>query len=832
VAIGHPGTERAGLSAADVAILGEKEALARLDLLSSISRILDATLEDYDDALRQVADTCVPDFADLCAIEVIGPDGDARTAAYRTASTSGLHLPEEWVPIGRNVAPDRRPVLTFGEAGESEAAVRMRERFGAQSLIVAPVTGGGLTLGWFVAATGRYRRGFRPSALRIGAELSSRLGTAIQRVMLHREMQASVRDQSRTVRRLRRLATAATNLAGAATTQSVLDIACVEACVIQEADGAIAKWSMSDGTVVSSQAGQVRPDLAEAAFEAVANRRAGRGRGWVAYPLPSSDPWQQAALVVFVGDDFSTDEELVLSSLASLIPVAFERALGTEAALTHEARLRAVVDTSPIALIGLQKDGTVTMANRAAQELFGWGTDPLTWIVGGSLRPPITDLVNEVLRTAAVVNHPLEIDERDLSLSGAPMPTVSPSDPPSVLIAGVDLSEIRRAERALVQAQRLEAMGQVAGRVAHDFNNLLTLIIGYAELLRRGTADEKQRALVDNIDGASKRAAALTQQMLGMTRQKVDSGVVIDLGREVQDLDAVLAKMAGPKVDLRIRSSRNVIKVRLDPSEMEQIVVNLVINACDAMDGVGTVDVTVEMAVPTTDIRQALELPEGPLALLTIADDGPGMTPEVQAQCLDPFFTTKERGHGSGLGLPTVYGLVKERGGQLRIESTLGSGTAIRIWLPVARDAEITAGDGDADSWPPGRTINGRILLVEDDDDLRRMAEQILRSIGLDLVAARSAEEALDIHAVENRFDALVTDIMLPGLSGVDLVTKIREVEPNIPVLYMTGYTGGLAGTRQANLGDPVLRKPYRPDALRLRVAELIQLRVLQGMRR
>ncbi len=219
--------------------------------------------------------------------------------------------------------------------------------------MVAPITGGGLTLGWFVAATGAYRRGFRPSALRIGSELSSRLGTAIQRVMLHREMQASVRDQSRTVRRLRRLATAATNLAGAATTQAVLDIACVEACVIQEADGAIARWSMADGTVVSAQAGADQTGRGRDGLRVGGQPPAGAGRGWVAYPLPSSDPWQQAALVVFVGEDFSADEELVLSSLASLIPVAFERALGTEAALVHEARLRAVVEASPVALIGL-----------------------------------------------------------------------------------------------------------------------------------------------------------------------------------------------------------------------------------------------------------------------------------------------------------------------------------------------------------------------------------------------------------------------------------------------------------------------------------------------
>jgi signal transduction histidine kinase len=638
-------------------------------------------------------------------------------------------------------------------------------------------------------------------------------------------MKASVRDQSRTVRRLRRLATAATNLAGAATTQAVLDIACVEACVIQEADGAIARWSMADGTVVSASAGQIHLAEAEAAFDSVANRRAGRGRGWLAYPLPSSDPWQQAALVVFVGEDFSADEELVLSSLASLIPVAFERALGTEATLRHETRLRAVVEASPVALIGLQADNTVTMANKAALDLLGWGTDEDEWLPPEGLIRPLAELTETVLSTGSVVNLPVSFDSRDLSLSGAPMPAISSDDKLSVLVAGVDLSEIRRAEFALVQAQRLEAMGQVAGRVAHDFNNLLTLIIGYAELLRRGTADVKQQMLIDNIEGASKRAAALTQQMLDMTRQKVDSGVVIDLGREVEGLDQVLARMSGPKVNLRIRSSQNIIKVRLDPSEMEQIVVNLVINACDAMDGVGSVNVSVHIDVPTPDDRRIFDLPPGPLALLTVADDGPGMAPDVLERCLEPFFTTKERGQGSGLGLPTVYGLVKERGGQLRIDSTSGEGTTIRIWLPVARDAMLSTGSEGGEVWPPGKTISGRILLVEDDLDLKDMAAETLTGIGLEVMTTDSAESALDLLATEGPFDTLVTDIMLPGISGIELVAKARESEPGLQVLYMTGHSGA-TGPRMPRQGDQVLRKPYRPDALRLRVAELIASRV------
>src|SRR5262249_46719173 len=255
--------------------------------------------------------------------------------------------------------------------------------------------------------------------------------------------------------------------------------------------------------------GGVGVALAEAAFESVANRRTAGGHGWVAHPLPTSDPWQQAALVVFVGTDLATDEELVLSSLASLIPVAFERALQTEAVVMHEARLRAVIEASPVALIGLRPDGTVTLANRAALDLFRWVTDPAEWALDEPIRPTILDLAAQGRESGNVVNRTFSMEGLDLSMSGAPLPATSPADEQTVLVAGVDLSEIRGAERALVQAQRLEAMGVVAGRVAHDFNNLLTLIIGYTELLARGLTDTQQQALVTDIEGAARRAARL-----------------------------------------------------------------------------------------------------------------------------------------------------------------------------------------------------------------------------------------------------------------------------------------------------------------------------------
>jgi two-component system cell cycle sensor histidine kinase/response regulator CckA len=335
---------------------------------------------------------------------------------------------------------------------------------------------------------------------------------------------------------------------------------------------------------------------------------------------------------------------------------------------------------------------------------------------------------------------------------------------------------------------------------------------------------------VTDIEGAAKRAARLTQQMLGMTRRE-GTAVVVDLGAELANLQAVLTRLAGPRVSLTVASPDTPVKVRVDPSEIEQIVINLVVNACDAMEGEGRIDVSLCLgpAVGPCDDAESGDRAHGPGAVLTIADDGPGMSPEVLARCLEPFFTTKSRGQGSGLGMSTVYGLIKERGGQMDIDSDT-SGTTIRIWLPLSEDSPAAQGD-EGEVWPPGQTIAGRILMVEDEPDLRLMGQQCLASMGLEVLVAESAEFALFLLSREGPFDALVTDIMLPGMSGVDLANAVQQMHPRMPVLYMTGYAGSPAARNMPGPGANILRKPYRPDALRLRVAEMLQ-GALQGSKR
>jgi signal transduction histidine kinase len=818
----------------DVAILSAAEARNRLELLSEVSTVVDAATGDYEEAARKVAAVCVPAFADLCAIELVGKDGELQPVAYRVDRGRGLLAPREWRSIGRAVLAGAGPVLDFDGGGGDQRVALARRSLNAESLIVAPIAEGGITLGRLVVATGPRRRAFRPSALRTAAEVASRLAAAVQRATLHQEMQAASREQERAVRRLRHLAAAAAHLAGAASTKEVLEVACREACFIQGVGGAAARWWMPDGTAVEAQAGVVDPKLAEQAFEATAGRQFARERAWLAYPLMPNQVRQRAALVLLVDWDLSYDEELVLSSLASLVPVAFERAEGTGAALAQEARVQAVVSSSPVALVGLGPTGLVTLANPAAQRLFGWepGPGPAAAVLPPSLQPVFRELAGAVHGSGTVADRVVSAEPFELSLSAAPMPAISGGgDELSVLVAATDLSDVKRAERALVQAQRLDAMGLVAGRVAHDFNNLLTVIIGYTELLERNSGRDVQRLSVANINIAARRAASLTQQLLGLTGGQRDAATAVDLATELRELRPVLERLSRGTVSVRIGCPDEPVVVAMSPSEAQQVILNLAFNACQAMEeGGGALDIQlttlfgqdVRCGQPPAGATGAARGDDRSWAVFSVADDGRGMSEEVRARCLEPFFTTKARGQGSGLGLPTVHALVSEAGGRLDIESAPGHGTTVTVRLPISQDAPITSETETVEAWPAGVVLSGRALLVEDEDELRELTARALSEAGLQVTSSDSAEGAVRTALGAEPFDVLVTDIMLPGRSGLDLAHDLGAGVEGLPVLFVTGFSQAAGPLPRPGPHVQVLHKPYRPEELVFALAALL----------
>ena len=837
-------------AANEVVRLSADEALLRLQVLSDISKALETSKQNVDDLAAKACDALVPAFADFCVIELFTNQGKPRTSAYRCDPASGLKA-GPWSP--GNVRANS-PVLAYEGNETSGPVADARCRLQAESLIIAPICCRAAVAGQLVLATGPLRRAFRPSALSIGTEVAARLSSALERYELHQEMDAVSRRQSRAARRLRRLASASAKLSGATAPQEVLSTACAEARALQGARGAIARWWGSDGTVVEGRSGDVDPAMAEEAFAATSHTIT-RGRGWVGYPLLPNDVKRRAALVVFSEKSAPGDEELVLASLASLVPVAFERAVGTRAALLQQARLRTVVSASPVALVGLGRAGEVTLANPAAHRLFGW-QDANAVALPPVLQPALVELANGVRRTGEVATTVVSEGTYELSLSAAPMPTAMTGldDELSVLVVATDLSEVKRAERALVQAQRLEAMGLLAGRVAHDFNNLLTVILGYVDILGRDESANTQRWAAVNIGRSARRAASLTQQLLSLSGNRQETGKVVDFAAELSEMEPVLGRLAGDGVKVQVEYPSGPVPVGLSPSGAQQVLLNLALNSCQAMEGTGG-SLVIKVASGVVDAGVGLGEAEAPgprpaqaepaqaepaqaepaqaehgegdgqagqWAVLSVSDNGPGMKDDVKARCLEPFFTTKQRWKGTGLGLSTVHSLVGEAGGHLDIDSAPGMGTTITVWLPVVAGLAEEGEVEEPPAWHAGKVLSGHALVVGGEQEVREVAARALEEAGLLVTQAADSEAGLEAAEAEAPFDILVTDGLLSGAAGPVGVFGATGSREDVPVLLLTDNGGGAAALPAAGPNVQVLHKPFRPEDLVLAAAALL----------
>ena len=375
-------------------------------------------------------------------------------------------------------------------------------------------------------------------------------------------------------------------------------------------------------------------------------------------------------------------------------------------------------------------------------------------------------------------------------------------------------------EEQLRQSQKMEAIGRLAGGVAHDFNNLLTAIIGYTDMIAERTdLDSSTEREVREIRTAADRGAALTRQLLAFSRKQLLNPTVININESVAGLLHMLPRLIGDHIHTDARLASELGFVKADASQVEQVIVNLVLNARDAMPNGG--QVTIETANVTLDYErlagEGLSLEPGRYVMLSVTDTGAGMDEQTRAHAFEPFFTTKEKGKGTGLGLATVYGIIEQSGGGIAVDTAPGRGTSIRIYLPVTD----TPPAAERSSLAPLATEGTEtLLLVEDNDAIREISARALRRRGYTVFEARNGEEALawsaktDLHP-----DMLITDVMMPGLNGPNLAARLRQQNPELRVLFMSGYTDDtieLHGTFWR--GVPLLQKPFTPSLLAERV--------------
>lgn len=499
----------------------------------------------------------------------------------------------------------------------------------------------------------------------------------------------------------------------------------------------------------------------------------------------------------------------------------------------NEQRYRALFDFSPSGILLEAADGTILDVNPAlcrslkyrAEELIGQKVHKL-------VHRENIDMVDQNiarLLTGQVLRHTvksirrdgticfMELNERKITL---------PNGEEGILSIAQDISEHKILEEQFRQAQKMEAVGRLAGGIAHDFNNLLTVIRGYSELIlnRLDVSDPIYRN-IKQIDKAGERAESLTRQLLAFSRKQILQPRVLNLNELIRDMEKMLLRLIGEDVRITMNLDSQLGHIKADRGQIEQVIMNLIVNARDAMSGGGTLTLeTANVYFTEASARLPEYLAPGYYALLSISDTGIGMSKETQLRIFEPFFTTKPKGEGTGLGLSTVYGIVKQSGGSIWVQSEVGKGSTFKIYLPIIEE-EI---DEESVKMYLDENLRGdeTILIVEDEDDVRNLTSEILSFYGYSVLKAKAGNNALKItENYPRKINLILTDVVMPQMSGYELVEKLKPKNPNMKVVYMSGYNES-AIVKNGELREEIefIQKPFLPIDLVRKIREVLNI--------
>jgi PAS domain S-box-containing protein len=539
---------------------------------------------------------------------------------------------------------------------------------------------------------------------------------------------------------------------------------------------------------------------------------------------------------------FETTHAPVVDEEGSIIGVCLNaRDISTKkqaerALLESEARYRDLFDNASDLVCATQPDGTLLYVNRAWHSAIGHpDAAPGSHRFLDLVHPDSHERYAEVVERALAGETLTHVELVLVTAAGASITvegnlSCTLEDGRAVMVRGIyrDITERKRVEDQLRQAERMQAAGRLAGGMAHEVNNMMTGVLGFSEFLLRSLAeDDPRRAEVQEIIRAGARASDVTRQLLAFTRQQLLHPESLDLNAVVRGVEKMLRRSLGEDNLLELQLMEEVGQIRADRGQLEQVLVNLILNARDAMRGRGRVTITTVRAQLDEVYAQAhagVGIPSGEYACLAVTDNGVGMEPQVQARIFEPFFTTKPVGQGTGLGLSTVYGIVKQSGGFIWCYSEPGHGTTFKIYLPLAgtrmtpvpverRPLELRGG-------------NETILVVEDEEVVRTLASRGLREQGYTVLEAKHGLEALEqIERNHQPIDLVISDVVMPELSGRELGTRLAMLRPELPVLYMSGYTGDDVIQRGLlEPGVPFQQKPFTPEGLARKVRAMLDL--------
>ena len=487
-----------------------------------------------------------------------------------------------------------------------------------------------------------------------------------------------------------------------------------------------------------------------------------------------------------------------------------------------EARFRTLIENSSDVTAIVDADMEIRYISPSVRHMLGFAPEELT---GRSaldfVHPDDAERTAEVFARATDASTGLEGHEfrarhRDGSWRLLDARGLNLLDDPAVegmVMTARDVTERRALEERLRQVQQLEAVGQLAGGVAHDFNNVLLVIRGYSSVLRTTLDDPQQIEDVDEITRAADRAAELTRQLLAFGRRRVVQPRMLGLGEVARGMEKLLSRALPENIELEVSAPPGIAPVIADPTQIEEVLVNLVFNARDAIAGDGKIAISVgEQRAVGVEQRISPPLAAGEYVTLTVADTGSGIDPEILPRIFEPFFTTKEEALGSGLGLSTVYGVVAQAGGGVEVTPRLGGGTQFTVHLPAACGTigdSTWAGEGGLAVANPGTET---ILLVEDEDPVRELVRRVLETAGYTVLAADRPSAAERLLAESSEIDLLLSDVVMPEMSGYELAIRISERRPDIRMLFMSGYAHRASGEEIAE--GRLLRKPFAPEQL------------------
>lgn len=504
-------------------------------------------------------------------------------------------------------------------------------------------------------------------------------------------------------------------------------------------------------------------------------------------------------------------------------------------------RLENILDNTLDGLLTIDSDGTIEQYNKACERIFGYSAqeavgENVTILMPESYRNRHDDYLRAYRETGETsilgFNRELEGQRKNGEIFPLDLSVSEVRLRDRIIFSGIvrDITARKRAEEQLIHAQKMEAMGQLSGGIAHDFNNLLTIIFGNTRLLRKlleeGSTDfSAYEEKVETIRKTAQRGADLVKRMTVFSRQRSFSPETVDINALIEDMRDLLERSLGEMIEIQTFLDEALWSIRIDPVMLEHVLINMAVNARDAMPDGGVLRIeTRNAAIDGSDnFAQGSDIAPGDYVVMTVSDTGTGMTQDVRQKIFDPFFTTKEAGKGTGLGLSMAYGFIAEAGGDICVESVPGCGTTFRVYLPGAEAGERRA-EADQAAAPDMPRGSETILLVEDEEEICRLAALFLEENGYTVIRAGSGPEALDILLKDGRdIRLLFTDIAMPGeMNGVQLAARAQALKPDLKLLFTTGYADTSIPDMELARQYPVIDKPYAPEVLMKTVRDVL----------